>query len=177
MSLTTRYLPTGPKATLACRLSEYTTDDIQTMAFPGAIAAAYVTAEVDVTSSTALVAVTGLSIPNLVAGGVYAVECYLPGTSGASGGVKVSLDTSDTLTATSISLTAQLNAAAATSTVTATALATGVGATAAVIQTVIDAVIVVNVGGTLIVKFAQNASNATPSSVYVNGYLKVTRIA
>ena len=135
-----------------------------------------VTTQVDVTSSTALVAVTGLSTV-LTAGATYAINVYLPGTSNASGGMKVALATSDTLSATSINYTATLATASGAATVTTTTLGTGVGSTAAVIEAYISGVIVVNASGTLVVQIAQNASNGAATSAYVNGYMTLTRIA
>lgn len=133
-------------------------------------------AQVNVTSSTALVAVTGLALP-LAAGGTYSIEAYLPGTAGASGGAKFSLDTSDTLTATSVDYSLELNTASTTALTHTTTFGAGLGSTAAVILSYISGTIVVNAAGTLIVKFAQNASNATASSVYINSWLRATRLA
>lgn len=136
-----------------------------------------VTSQLSKTTDTTLAAVTGLTA-SLVAGGTYKVYAYVPTTSGASGGVKVALNTSDTLTLTSSNITATLNTASASAVVTTTSgLNTGLGSTAAVTLAIIDATLVVNAAGTLTVTFAQNASDGTASIALVNGHVYVTRIA
>lgn len=137
-----------------------------------------VTAQTDVTASTTLVTVTGLSV-SLVAGGTYILESYLPATAGASGGAKVAFGTSDTLTATSISYTGKnFNGTTLNANTTTTTLGNAVGAaTAVTTDLMLNGTIVVNAAGTLTVQIAQNASNATPTSALVNGYLRATRIA
>jgi hypothetical protein len=135
--------------------------------------------QLDKTTDTTLAAIDGLSIA-LTAGATYRVRAFLPCTSGASGGVKVTLDTSDTLTLTSSDLTGiVLNTAVAPRIVHTTAgLATNVAEINQVAMAVqIEGTLIVNAAGTLIVKGAQNTSNGTTTSFYVGGTLEVTRIA
>ena len=135
-------------------------------------------AQLDATSNITLAAITGLSV-SLAAGATYRVYAHLPCTSGASGGVKVSFDTSDTLTLTSSDQTAYiLNTGVSNVMVHSTAgLTTGLGATQVAMAVELEATLVVNAAGTLIVKGAQNASNGTTSSFYVGGTITVIRIA
>lgn len=142
------------------------------------VTAARSTAQVDVTSSTTLVAVTGLSVA-LAAAGVYSLYCHITGTAGASGGAKFAFANGDTLTATSISYTAyNYNAGTINAVTTTTTLGNAVGAATAVItNAVMVGTIVVNAAGTIVVQIAQNASNGTPTSALVNSFLVVTRIA
>ena len=63
-----------------------------------------VTAQVDRATSTVLTDITGLSV-DLEAGGVYAIQAYLPGVATANGGAKFALAADATLTATSFSAT------------------------------------------------------------------------
>lgn len=138
----------------------------------------YNTAQFDKTTDTTLAAVTGLALP-LAAAGTYVVSVVLPVTSGASGGVKVALNTADTLTLTSSNITSKIFNTAVSPVVlnTASGLNTGQGATQIAVQVLIDAVLVVNAAGTLNVMFAQNASNGTTSSVLIGGVLSAIRIA
>lgn len=137
-----------------------------------------VSAQTDVTSSTTLTAITGLAV-SLLAGATYAIQAYIPVTCTATPGAKFSLDTSDTLTATSISYAGVLfNTTTPAASSVATALAGAVASVAgAGTFCTIDGVIVVNAAGTLVVKIAQNTSNGTATSALVNGYMQVTRIA
>lgn len=137
-----------------------------------------VTAEVDRTSSTVLTAITGLSI-SLTAAGVYAVHGYIPGTSGATGGVRLALGSIDTLTATSFSGSCRIMNG---TTIVADGTTTTFGNTMATIAAVytygvFDAVIVVNAAGTLVAQIGQNTSDAGATSAYVNGFMSATRIA
>lgn len=107
--------------------------------------------------------VTGLSV-SLSAGKAYACHGHLTVTAApAAGGIKVALNTSDTLTVTSMSVTAlNMNAAVVNARTTATALNTAVGAATATATDIdIDAGIVVNAAGTLVVQAAQNAASGT----------------
>lgn len=137
------------------------------------------TAQIDATSGTTgttLTNVTGMSV-NVLAAGVYTIEAYISGVGTANSGMKLAIG--GTATATSISYNGKnydgttLNANS-----TATTLGNAVGAaTAAFTDGVILGTIVVNAAGTLTVQFAQNSSHADTTSVYVNSYMKVTRIA
>lgn len=128
----------------------------------------YSTAQVDVTSSTTLVTVTGLT-RTLAAGKVYQCSGHLYGTAGGSGGVKVALVADSTLTATSSRFTGLLYNGTTLSTNTSTTSLGNLAAnTAAFTDLYIEGIIVVNVGGVLSVQAAQNASNGTATSVYAN---------
>lgn len=131
--------------------------------------------EFDVISSTTLVAVTGLSVP-LLTSGKYIIQASFPASADANGGIKIAIDTSDTLTAVSMNLSGKFFAAAASATATATSLGSAVGSTAAVVLADLQGVINVNTGGTLILKAAQNASTAVTSKLLVNGFLRVKRV-
>lgn len=114
-------------------------------------------------TDTNFATVTGLSI-SLTGGKSYACKGHLTVTAApAGGGIKVALNTSDTLTVTSMSVTAaNYNGVTTNARSTATALNTAVGgATATATDIDIDAGIVVNAAGTLVVQAAQNAASGT----------------
>jgi hypothetical protein len=127
-------------------------------------------------TTTTLGVVTGLSLA-LVAGGQYKVQGYLPVTCASGGGVKISIDTSDTLSLTSGQLTTTLFTASGVAAVGATALNSAMGSTAAVIAAELEGTLVVNAAGTLVIKAAQNAATTTTTSILLNGNLQVTRLA
>lgn len=130
-----------------------------------------------VTSSTALVNITGLTV-NVQAAGVYAVTAYVPLTSGASGGSQIALG--GTATWTSINTTAENLTASATAVTTGTTAtpATSIGGSTALnILALLNATVVINAAGTLTVMIAQNASNGTSTVALANGYMTATRIA
>lgn len=134
-------------------------------------------AQFDVTSSTTLVNVTGLT-RNVEAGRTYGFRAYLQTTANVAGGVKFAV--AGTATATAISYEGVLEAAAALVAQTrATALATTVCAstttTAGTCE--IQGVIQVANAGTLTIQFAQNASTGTASSVLANQYFQVFPIS
>jgi hypothetical protein len=137
-----------------------------------------VTAQTDVTSSTSLTAITGLSAP-LIAGSTYAVHCYLPVTCTATPGAKFALASDGTLSATSFSCAGTLfNATTPSASSVTTTLGNAVASVAAAgTYAVLDAVIVVNVAGSIVAQIAQNTSNGTATSALVNGYMQVTRLA
>ena len=137
----------------------------------------YSSAQVNAASSTALANVTGL-VQN-VAAGTYKFRCVLPGTSGASGGVKYAFTyTTATVTSCSISGKAFTASAVAVQYTTATASQTSlISDTAAVILSEIDGEIVFASAGQVTLQFAQNASNATTSSVYQGAIMDFVRTA
>lgn len=135
-----------------------------------------VTSALAKTTDTALAAVTGLSTA-LAAGATYIFDICLPVTATANGGVKVDLNTSDTLTATSINYVVEILTATASAVSNATALAASAGSTSAAVVARIRGVIVVNAAGTLIVRGAQNASHADTTTFLANGFMSLTRIA
>lgn len=134
------------------------------------------TAQLDKTSSSTLANIPGLSI-NVIAGATYAFEAYLTGTATANGGAKFAIG--GTCTATSVTYTGvNLNATTSNARTTTTTLGNAVGASTAVLtNATITGAIVVNAAGTLTVQFAQNASHADTSSIYVNSSFIVTRVA
>lgn len=134
------------------------------------------TTQVDRVSSTTLTNITGLTA-NVVGGGTYLFEAYVPGTATANGGAKFAIG--GTATATTCSYTGtNLNGATNNATTTTTTLGNAVGAATAVLTyALIRGAIVVNAGGTLTVQIAQNASHADTTSAYVNGYFTVVRVS
>ena len=135
--------------------------------------------QLDKTTDTTLANLVGLDAIALVAGATYDFEINLAGTANASGGWKVAFNYTNSLTLTSLEATGQAFTAAAvavqhtTTTTTQTAL---ISSTAAVISGRITGRLVVNAAGTLVVQFAQNASNGSASSIYVGSKARFTRV-
>lgn len=134
-----------------------------------------VTSDFSVTSSTALVNVTGLSV-SLSAGRTYQFETELYVTDAAAGGVQAAI--AGTATATAIQYTGYTIADNAIKGKTnATALATAVGSTVttetAGIIVRITGIITVNAAGTLTVQMAQNTSNGTATVAKRGSWFKV----
>lgn len=138
-----------------------------------------VTAQIDAvtsTTGTTLTNITGLSV-DVEAGATYCFEAYLPCVSTTNSGIKFAIG--GTSTATSISYTgAQYNGTTLNANTVTTTKGNAVGAATTVsTYATMRGTIVVNAGGTLTVQFAQNAAHADTTSVFVNGYFNVTRIA
>lgn len=136
------------------------------------------TADLSKTNDAALATITGLSLA-LTGGKTYNCRGHIHGVSGATGGVKVALTASGGLTATSLSATAMtLNGAAfvTSGVATITALGTIIGVAAIYSDMYIDMGIVVNVGGTLLVQGAQQASNATTTTFLKNSTFQCIRV-
>jgi len=130
-------------------------------------------------TNNTLTAVPGLAV-SLVAGASYQCRGHLTVTSsGAPGGLKVTLANGDTLTVTSLSMTGvNYNGTTTNARSTATALGTAIGGINAVATDFnFDAGIVVNAGGTLQVQAAQNTSDATATVIGVNSTLDCKRTA
>ena len=130
-----------------------------------------------VTSSTVLVAVTGLT-QNVVAAGTYDFDIHLAITSGASGGSQAAMG--GTSTWTSINTTVYnytASAVAVTTGTTATPATAIAGSTASNIAVMLKGTVVVNAAGTFFPMIAQNASNGTSTVVLANSYMNLTRIA
>lgn len=138
------------------------------------------TAQVDVTSSTTLVDVTGLTTDAFALyPGKYRFNVHLNGTANAAGGIKVAFKYNNRLTLSALQATAKGFTASAvavqyvTSTTDAASL---LASTSAVIKTEIDGTLTVLTPGTLQIQFAQNASNAAATSVYVGSRAEFTRV-
>jgi hypothetical protein len=137
-----------------------------------------VTSDFSVTSSTALVNVTGLSV-TVTAGRTYTFVTELFVTDAAAGGVQAAI--AGTATATAIQYTGYTIADNAIKGKTnATALATAVGSTltteTAGIVVRVTGTITVNVGGTLTVQMAQNTSSGTATIAKRGSYFIVSDI-
>jgi hypothetical protein len=144
-----------------------------TWAAPGDATQARVASDFPVTSSTALVDVTGLSI-NVAAGRTYTFVAELFVTDAAAGGVQAAIG--GTCTATAIQYTGYTIADnAIKGKGNATALGTAVGSTltteTAGIVVRISGTITVNLAGTLTVRMAQNTSNGTATTAKRGSYL------
>lgn len=136
------------------------------------------TATLTKTTDTAFATITGMSVA-LTAGKTYVFEGHITVTaSGASGGAKITLATSDTLTATALTMTGlNMNGATTNAQSTATALGSAIGAATAVTTDIyICGTITVNAAGTCVVQGAQNASNATGTTFGIGSYISFTRI-
>jgi hypothetical protein len=136
------------------------------------------TSQLDKTSDTTLADIVGFSA-NLVGGGTYKFSIIAFTTLLSSGSAGVKFGFTGTATATSFVAAMQASQISGQyNTVKVTSLASTLGndnAIGSVVQ--IDGVIVVNAGGTFKIQFAQQASNATASSVLVNSTFTVERIA
>ena len=117
-----------------------------------------------------LATVTGLT-QTLLAGKTYACTGHLTvSAADAAGGIKVRINTSDTLTATSSSFTAANFNGATTNARTTAAFASDIGAATAVVTNVeISGTIVVNAAGTIRVQAAKNVAAGTDTVVAQNG--------
>lgn len=113
----------------------------------------------------------------LRAGATYRLRGHLAGTAGASGGIKVAIG--GTCTVTSLYVDGlNYNGTTLNAHGSATALATAFGgANAIYTDFYFDGVVVVNAAGTLTVQAAQNTSNGTATTVTTNSYLEIDRIA
>lgn len=164
--------------TLASTLDRYTTDDIQAMAFPGAVNVSRCTASVTANANTTYANVTGLS--QKVVPGTYQFKVYLPSTvASGTGGIKYAFNYTTTvlsaIEATGRGTTASAIAAQhTTTTTTQTDLFTQA---AVVIYTEITGTMVVTTGGTIDLQMAQNTSNASNTIALIGASMEFTRIA
>jgi hypothetical protein len=135
------------------------------------------TATLTKTTDTTLATVTGLS-QALTAGKTYNCHGHLTGTAGASGGITVALVATASLSATQTTWTGfTWNGTTAVSHTTVTALGSNIAAATAVYSDIdIDGSIVVNAGGTINVQAAQNASNATATTVLQGSTFSCVRV-
>ena len=139
------------------------------------IAAKICTTELDRASSTALTNVTGCS-HSLLGGVTYLIEAHITGTATANGGSKATVGGDGILSATAFTLSGtNRNGATTNACGTTTTLGTAVaGATAVLTDFILLGSITVNKPGRAWLQFAQNASHADTSSVYVGSYIKFT---
>jgi hypothetical protein len=139
----------------------------------------FCTTQLDKTSNTTLANITGLTGFTLTAAGVYNVDVALFGTATANGGWKVAFKyTTATLTGLNLAVERLLASSMAFATVTDAAdAATNVASTTAILGVRMQGRIVVNAGGTMAIQFAQNASHADTSSIYVGSFARLTRIS
>lgn len=131
----------------------------------------YCTTQLDATSSTTLANVTGM-VTDTLQPGTYRFHIYLDCTSGASGGTKIAFKFGTASMLTSIDAVAKAftaSAVAVTRATTATDQASLQAATAANIAIEVTGTVVVGTAGTLQLQAAQNASNATTTSIYTSG--------
>lgn len=139
----------------------------------------YLSTQFDKTSDTTLQAIGELMMP-LAAGGKYAIRITLQVSAGASGGHKYRLNGVNGLTATSINYYVQ--AQTGTTAPTIGTRISDLGTTSAGVTSAFDGLtfitggIVVNTAGDLQLRFAQNASDSTPSSVLVGSWIEAVRI-
>jgi hypothetical protein len=133
-------------------------------------------ADVVATENTTLANLTGLVFD--VIPGTYNYRVVLQTTANASGGVKAGFKLTGTVLG-SIQNTATTFAAAANTaarTTTATDEASLVASTTAAIKSVIEGTFVVTTGGTVQVRGAQNASNASATTFHVGSTFELTRV-
>ena len=129
-------------------------------------------------TSTALADVVGL-VTGTLQPGTYFVDINLITTAGASGGLKAALKwgTASMITATSLSVRAFSAAAvAATTFTTSTDAASIVAATSAYVNVQIKGTITVALAGTLQLQAAQNASDATATTVALGSTMRFVPI-
>ncbi len=138
----------------------------------------YVSSDFPKTSSTSFAAITGLTSGTLAAGKAYAFNMALYTTSSSSGGIKVDLN-GGTATATTLIGDSQEWDGTAIGVRTAfSSLSTSLCAITAVATATcqITGTIIVNGAGTLIPRFAQNASNGTASKVKAGSYMLIRQL-
>lgn len=128
----------------------------------------------DVTAnSTTFANVSDLSF-QVEAGRRYAFRMFLPALSDATGGAKVDF-AGGSATVTSIRGVARLTTASAVATVAQTALNTSLGGAAAHTMLEVEGELLASATGTVTVRYAQQAANAT-STIYAGGRIEVEDI-
>jgi hypothetical protein len=129
-------------------------------------------------TSTTLTNVVGM-VTDVLQPGDYEVDINLIMTSGASGGVKAGLKwgTASMITATALTVEAKTASAVAVTTfTTSTDAASIVAATTGYINVKVQGRITVSVAGTLQLQVAQNASDATATTVGLGSTMSFTPI-
>ena len=129
------------------------------------------------TTSTALSAVSGLSV-STVSSATYVFEAYLQGTANAAAGLKVGMG-QGTATVSSFASDSWMYNGTTVSGQTQSASYAGpqIASTAAFTTATITGTVVTNAAGTFTIQAAQNAANATSTTILKNSYLLLTRIA
>jgi hypothetical protein len=135
------------------------------------------TAVLSKTTDTAFESVAGLSV-SLAAGKTYLCSGTLSGTSGASGGVKARISASGGLTATTVRWRGRLwNGTTAVENTEISAIGSSFAASTAVYTNLdFEGAITVGVAGSLLIQAAQNASNATATTVIPGSHLSCRRV-
>jgi hypothetical protein len=131
-----------------------------------------------ISTDTTLANVVGL-VSGTLQPGDYEVDINLITTAGASGGVKAALKwgTASMITATALSVTGiTASAIAATTFTTSTDAASMIAATTAYVNVKVKGRITVALAGTLQVQVAQNASDATATTVGLGSTMTLTPI-
>lgn len=172
------YPRAGYLNTLASLLSRYTTDDVQGLAYPGAVNVSRATASVTANATTTYGNVTGLT--QIVVPGTYAFNISLPSTvASGTGGIKYAFNYTGTVLS-AIDATGQgsTSAAVATQHTTTTTTQTDLFTQAAVvIYTNIVGSMVVTTGGTIDLQVAQNTSNASNTVALLGSSMEFIRVA
>lgn len=131
------------------------------------------------TTNTTLANITGLQTDTL-ASGTYRFNISLATTTGASGGLKIAFKQNNGLTLTAIEATAKgftASAVAVQHTTTTTDQTSLLASTSLIIKAEIDGVFTVGIaGGNLTLQMAQNVSDGTATSVFINSRMEITRI-
>lgn len=130
-------------------------------------------------TNTTLANVEGMVTETLLPG-TYDFEIRLITTAGASGGVKAALKQSTANMLTSISATVEgktASAIAVTTFTTTTDAASIIAATTAYVSVNVKGVVVVAAPGTLQVQVAQNASDATATTVALRSFMRFKKVA
>jgi hypothetical protein len=125
-------------------------------------------------SNTTLAAVPALGV-TLRAGKTYLIRAVLFTTANVAHGNKVDLG-GGTATVTAFRGIGQIYGAAAPANTRLTAITTSIGANADNLMIVLEARIVVNAAGTLVVQHAQNTSGATNSTIQAGSYITAQEV-
>jgi len=120
--------------------------------------------------------VTGASSFAVVAGGVYIMDIYVSVTNGASGGLKLAFGGTATATLLSTDIWAYNGTTLAAQGVINSLASTLVAYTGSVTTVNVTGTFVAATSGTLLLQFAQNASNATATTINAGSNFWIDRI-
>ena len=131
------------------------------------------------TTGVTLTDVVGLTGFTLTAAGVYQFDMSLAAVGTANSGVKLGFKyTTATLTSLqSFAIGTTASAVVGTQSTTATDEATLIGNTSAILHVRLSGRIVVNAGGTMAIRAAQNAAHADETKVLVGSWARIRRIS